>query len=34
MRDGLSTVGTTWMVVLAAGPPDRVELVAATLRSG
>jgi alkanesulfonate monooxygenase SsuD/methylene tetrahydromethanopterin reductase-like flavin-dependent oxidoreductase (luciferase family) len=34
LRDRLTTVGTAWLVALAAGPADRAELVAATLRSG
>jgi len=33
-RDRLESVGTTWLVALAAGPPDRVELIARTLRDG
>jgi alkanesulfonate monooxygenase SsuD/methylene tetrahydromethanopterin reductase-like flavin-dependent oxidoreductase (luciferase family) len=31
-RDRLEAAGATWLVALAAGPPDRAELVAATLR--
>jgi alkanesulfonate monooxygenase SsuD/methylene tetrahydromethanopterin reductase-like flavin-dependent oxidoreductase (luciferase family) len=33
-RDELATVGTTWLVTLAAGPADRVELIGETLREG
>jgi hypothetical protein len=33
LRDRLSAIGVTWMIPLAAGPPDRVELIAETLRS-
>jgi alkanesulfonate monooxygenase SsuD/methylene tetrahydromethanopterin reductase-like flavin-dependent oxidoreductase (luciferase family) len=33
-RDGLVKVGTTWLIALAAGPTDRVELLAGTLRDG
>jgi hypothetical protein len=31
--DRLGEAGATWFVVLPAGPPDRLDLVAATLRS-
>jgi len=34
LRDGLTTVGATWLVALAAGPTDRAALVAETIRSG
>jgi len=33
-RDALAAVGTSWLVALAAGPGDRVEVIADTLRSG
>ena len=33
LRDRVVATGATWMVPLAAGPPDRLDLVAATLRS-
>jgi alkanesulfonate monooxygenase SsuD/methylene tetrahydromethanopterin reductase-like flavin-dependent oxidoreductase (luciferase family) len=33
LRDRVVETGATWMVPLAAGPPDRLDLVAATLRS-
>ena len=33
-RDRLETAGTTWLVALAAGPADRAELLAGTLRDG
>jgi alkanesulfonate monooxygenase SsuD/methylene tetrahydromethanopterin reductase-like flavin-dependent oxidoreductase (luciferase family) len=33
-RDRLETAGTTWLVALAAGPSDRLELLAGTLRDG
>jgi alkanesulfonate monooxygenase SsuD/methylene tetrahydromethanopterin reductase-like flavin-dependent oxidoreductase (luciferase family) len=33
-RDRLTAVGTSWFVALAAGPPDRVDLIARTLRDG
>jgi alkanesulfonate monooxygenase SsuD/methylene tetrahydromethanopterin reductase-like flavin-dependent oxidoreductase (luciferase family) len=33
LRDRLGPLGVTWMIALAAGPPDRVELIAETLRS-
>ena len=33
-RDDLAAAGATWLIVLAAGPTDRVELIAETLRSG
>jgi alkanesulfonate monooxygenase SsuD/methylene tetrahydromethanopterin reductase-like flavin-dependent oxidoreductase (luciferase family) len=31
-RDRIAALGTTWLVALAAGPPGRAELIAATLR--
>jgi alkanesulfonate monooxygenase SsuD/methylene tetrahydromethanopterin reductase-like flavin-dependent oxidoreductase (luciferase family) len=33
LRDRVEETGATWMVPLAAGPADRLDLVAATLRS-
>jgi alkanesulfonate monooxygenase SsuD/methylene tetrahydromethanopterin reductase-like flavin-dependent oxidoreductase (luciferase family) len=33
LRDRLLPLGVTWMIALAAGPPDRVELIAETLRA-
>jgi hypothetical protein len=33
VRDHVAGLGCTWMIPLAAGPADRVELIAATLRS-
>jgi alkanesulfonate monooxygenase SsuD/methylene tetrahydromethanopterin reductase-like flavin-dependent oxidoreductase (luciferase family) len=33
LRDRLDGLGVTWIIALAAGPPDRVELIAETLRS-
>ena len=33
VRDRVSATGAAWMVPLAAGPPDRLELIAETLRS-
>jgi alkanesulfonate monooxygenase SsuD/methylene tetrahydromethanopterin reductase-like flavin-dependent oxidoreductase (luciferase family) len=33
LRDRVVATGATWMVPLAAGPPDRLDLVADTLRS-
>jgi len=33
LRDDLERLGVTWMIPLAAGPADRVEFVAETLRS-
>jgi alkanesulfonate monooxygenase SsuD/methylene tetrahydromethanopterin reductase-like flavin-dependent oxidoreductase (luciferase family) len=33
LRDRLDRVGASWIVPLAAGPPDRLELIAETLRS-
>jgi alkanesulfonate monooxygenase SsuD/methylene tetrahydromethanopterin reductase-like flavin-dependent oxidoreductase (luciferase family) len=33
-RDIVAATGGTWLVTVAAGPPDRAELIAATLRSG
>jgi alkanesulfonate monooxygenase SsuD/methylene tetrahydromethanopterin reductase-like flavin-dependent oxidoreductase (luciferase family) len=33
-RDRIEAVGTTWLVALAAGPADRVELLVRTLRDG
>lgn len=33
LRDRVIATGATWMVPLAAGPPDRLDLVATTLRS-
>jgi alkanesulfonate monooxygenase SsuD/methylene tetrahydromethanopterin reductase-like flavin-dependent oxidoreductase (luciferase family) len=33
LRDRLEEFGVTWMIPLAAGPADRVELIAETLRS-
>ncbi len=32
-RDRIEAVGTTWLVAVAAGPADRAELIAATLRA-
>jgi alkanesulfonate monooxygenase SsuD/methylene tetrahydromethanopterin reductase-like flavin-dependent oxidoreductase (luciferase family) len=33
LRDRVEETGSTWMVPLAAGPPDRLDLIAQTLRS-
>jgi alkanesulfonate monooxygenase SsuD/methylene tetrahydromethanopterin reductase-like flavin-dependent oxidoreductase (luciferase family) len=33
LRDRVVETGATWMVPLAAGPPDRLDLIAETLRS-
>jgi alkanesulfonate monooxygenase SsuD/methylene tetrahydromethanopterin reductase-like flavin-dependent oxidoreductase (luciferase family) len=33
LRDRLERLGATWIVPLAAGPPDRLELIAETLRA-
>jgi alkanesulfonate monooxygenase SsuD/methylene tetrahydromethanopterin reductase-like flavin-dependent oxidoreductase (luciferase family) len=33
LRDRIVATGATWMVPLAAGPPDRLDLIADTLRS-
>jgi hypothetical protein len=33
LRDRVTAAGATWMVPLAAGPPDRLDLIAETLRS-
>jgi alkanesulfonate monooxygenase SsuD/methylene tetrahydromethanopterin reductase-like flavin-dependent oxidoreductase (luciferase family) len=33
LRDRLEGLGVSWMIALAAGPADRVELIAETLRS-
>jgi alkanesulfonate monooxygenase SsuD/methylene tetrahydromethanopterin reductase-like flavin-dependent oxidoreductase (luciferase family) len=33
LRDRVTEAGATWMVPLAAGPPDRLDLIAETLRS-
>jgi alkanesulfonate monooxygenase SsuD/methylene tetrahydromethanopterin reductase-like flavin-dependent oxidoreductase (luciferase family) len=33
LRDRVAQMGSTWMVPLAAGPPDRLDLIAQTLRS-
>ncbi|HLB39322.1 MAG TPA: hypothetical protein VJM84_02620, partial [Actinomycetota bacterium] len=33
LRDRVLQTGATWMIPLAAGPADRLELVADTLRS-
>lgn len=33
VRDHVAGLGCSWMIPLAAGPADRVELIAATLRS-
>ncbi|MEP6757612.1 MAG: LLM class flavin-dependent oxidoreductase [Actinomycetota bacterium] len=33
LRDRVASVGATWMIPLAAGPADRLELIADTLRS-
>lgn len=33
LRDRVLATGATWMVPLAAGPPDRLDLIADTLRS-
>ena len=33
LRDRVLAAGATWMVPLAAGPPDRLDLIADTLRS-
>jgi alkanesulfonate monooxygenase SsuD/methylene tetrahydromethanopterin reductase-like flavin-dependent oxidoreductase (luciferase family) len=33
LRDRVVATGATWMIPLAAGPPDRLDLIAATLRS-
>jgi alkanesulfonate monooxygenase SsuD/methylene tetrahydromethanopterin reductase-like flavin-dependent oxidoreductase (luciferase family) len=33
-RDRLDAAGTTWLITLAAGPADRVDLIAAMLRDG
>ncbi len=33
LRDRLQTIGVTWMIPLAAGPPDRVEVISEILRS-
>jgi alkanesulfonate monooxygenase SsuD/methylene tetrahydromethanopterin reductase-like flavin-dependent oxidoreductase (luciferase family) len=33
LRDQVTAAGATWMVPLAAGPPDRLDLIAETLRS-
>jgi alkanesulfonate monooxygenase SsuD/methylene tetrahydromethanopterin reductase-like flavin-dependent oxidoreductase (luciferase family) len=33
LRDDLERLGVTWMIPLAAGPGDRVEFLAETLRS-
>lgn len=32
-RDALASAGCTWMVVTAAGPPDRIELIGNALRA-
>jgi alkanesulfonate monooxygenase SsuD/methylene tetrahydromethanopterin reductase-like flavin-dependent oxidoreductase (luciferase family) len=33
LRDRVAATGATWMIPLAAGPADRLELVSETLRS-
>jgi alkanesulfonate monooxygenase SsuD/methylene tetrahydromethanopterin reductase-like flavin-dependent oxidoreductase (luciferase family) len=33
LRDRVAATGASWMVPLAAGPPDRLDLIAETLRS-
>jgi hypothetical protein len=33
LRDRVTDAGVTWMVPLAAGPSDRLDLIAETLRS-
>jgi alkanesulfonate monooxygenase SsuD/methylene tetrahydromethanopterin reductase-like flavin-dependent oxidoreductase (luciferase family) len=33
-RDALAAAGCTWMIVTAAGPPDRTAVIGAGLRSG
>ncbi len=33
LRDRVLAAGATWMIALAAGPPDRLDLIADTLRS-
>jgi hypothetical protein len=33
LRDRITDAGATWMVPLAAGPADRLDLIAETLRS-
>jgi alkanesulfonate monooxygenase SsuD/methylene tetrahydromethanopterin reductase-like flavin-dependent oxidoreductase (luciferase family) len=33
LRDRVAAAGASWMVPLAAGPPDRLDLIAQTLRS-
>ena len=33
LRDRVTAAGATWMVPLAAGPPDRLDLILETLRS-
>ena len=32
LRDRVLATGATWMIALAAGPPDRLDLIAETLR--
>lgn len=34
LRDAVAAAGGTWLIAVAAGPPDRSELIADTLRAG